>query len=292
MAEHISPRTLGWVAGTLLVLVVLQSILFVAYVNHSNQQISSQIRALEQSVSDDIGAVQTRMAEVDQQHTETERDILNLVAKVQAENADAVAAVQDRFERDLANIEVSGTGFSAVISDSIDSVVSVLTKNSQGSGVFITPTNIVTNYHVIQGSVSSIQVKTYDRGVYVVDVVGIDQDADIAVLHIRNNESFEHLQFADSDNVKIGESVIALGNPYGLDFSATQGIVSARRTGENGIEYLQIDVPINPGNSGGPIIDSAGKIVGIANFKFSGGESLGFALPSNTVEQSVEDILG
>jgi serine protease Do len=188
-------------------------------------------------------------------------------------------------------IEVSGSDFSGVIQDSLESVVSVLTDDGQGSGAIIDSEGyIITNFHVIQGA-KVIKVLDHEKTLYNVELTGYNTNLDIAVLKISANETFEVLDFGDSDDIKVGQAIVALGNPFGLDFTATQGIVSARRTASDGNEYIQIDVPINPGNSGGPIVDASGEIIGIANFKISGAEGVGFAIPSNVAEEAVNDII-
>jgi serine protease Do len=103
---------------------------------------------------------------------------------------------------------------------------------------------------------------------------------------------YNTLSLANSDQLQVGKKVIAIGNPYGLSFSVTEGIISAiDRTGPNGkAEYIQTDVSLNPGNSGGPLIDTQGKVVGINNFKVSSAESLGFALESNSLKQILNKI--
>ena len=92
--------------------------------------------------------------------------------------------------------------------------------------------------------------------------------------------------------VQVGEKVIAIGNPLGLQFSVSQGIVSAtHREGANRLNaYIQTDAALNPGNSGGPLINTEGKVIGINNFKIGGGESLGFALESNYIEETINEI--
>jgi S1-C subfamily serine protease len=94
--------------------------------------------------------------------------------------------------------------------------------------------------------------------------------------------------------LKVGEKVIAIGNPLGLSFSVTEGIISALdRVGPNNLaEYIQTDVSLNPGNSGGPLINTRGKVVGINNFKIGDAESLGFALESNSIRDSINDLAG
>ena len=100
------------------------------------------------------------------------------------------------------------------------------------------------------------------------------------------------LNFANSDNVQIGEKVIAIGNPLGLQFSVSEGIVSAvHREGISELNsYIQTDAALNPGNSGGPLINKNGEVIGINNFKINTGESLGFALESNYIIESVNKI--
>jgi len=103
---------------------------------------------------------------------------------------------------------------------------------------------------------------------------------------------YNSIELGDSDDIQIGEKVIAIGNPLGLQFSVSEGIVSAiNREGTNGIEaYIQTDAALNPGNSGGPLINKQGKVIGINNFKIGGGESLGFALESNYIKEVVNQI--
>jgi len=190
---------------------------------------------------------------------------------------------------DLAEVGAVSGDFSGVVQDVLPAVVSVITNKGQGSGAFIDDNYIVTNYHVIEGT-SSIRILAYDKSTELATLIGYDPVVDIAVLKV--SEPKETLNFGDSDDIKVGEKVIALGNPGGLDFSVTEGIVSATdRKAANGISYIQVDVPINPGNSGGPLINSKGKIIGITNFKIGGFESLGFAIPSNDVKEVVDQII-
>ena len=112
----------------------------------------------------------------------------------------------------------------------------------------------------------------------------------VTVLKI-NAPDLQALAFGDSDELKVGEKVIAAGNPAGLDFTVTEGIVSAFRTFSNNLDYIQTDVPINPGNSGGPLINTKGEIVGINNFKVGGFESLGFAIASDEVDTIVRSLI-
>ncbi len=189
----------------------------------------------------------------------------------------------NQLKTQLKDIAIKSADFSAIIDDVLPSVVSVNTNTGLGSGVVISDNGyIVTNYHVINGA-SQLVVKTYGGKSYAAQIIGSDTDADISVLKI--DASVQSLPFGDSASLKIGSKVIALGNPAGLSFSVTEGIISATRKLPNGYAYLQTDVPINPGNSGGPLIDQKGEIVGINNFKVGGFEGLGFAIASDEVSQ-------
>ena len=194
----------------------------------------------------------------------------------------------DLLKSQIKDINIQSADFSAIVDDVLQGVVSVSTDLGQGSGAIITSNGyIVTNYHVIEDA-TIIRVLTYDKGTYTATLIGSDTTKDISVLKISG--SFKNLDFSDSASVKIGEKVIALGNPAGLSFTVTEGIVSAFRT-SGGIKYIQTDVPINPGNSGGPLVSKEGKIIGINNMKVRGFEGLGFAIESNTVKSAVNSIL-
>lgn len=250
-----------------------------------------KIEKLNELLNDDTKILQNLISNVDKQNKERDQEILSIIAEVESESKKSIEKAKKDLERELSMIEVTGTDLSGVIQNSLKSVVSVLTDKGQGSGAIITEDgDIITNFHVIQYA-RVIKVLDYNKIIHNVNLIGFDRDYDIAVLRIVSNETFDALDFGDSNDVKVGQTVVALGNPYGLDFTATQGIISARRTASDGKEYIQIDVPINPGNSGGPIVDAAGEIVGIANFKISGAEGVGFAIPSNTAREVVEGII-
>ncbi|RID88746.1 PDZ domain-containing protein [Peribacillus asahii] len=179
-------------------------------------------------------------------------------------------------------------------------------ESGTGSGVVWKKENgkayIITNNHVIEGA-AKVEISLYDGTKTKADVVGADALTDLAVLTIDASDAPEGLTFGDSDSVRPGESVLAIGNPLGLDFSrsVTQGIVSAiNRTmsvdtsaGEWELNVLQTDAAINPGNSGGALINTSGEVVGINSMKISesGVEGLGFAIPSNDVIPIAEQLV-
>ncbi len=160
---------------------------------------------------------------------------------------------------------------------------------------------IVTNNHVIEGA-SSVQVSLSDGENVDAELVGTDPLTDIAVVKIKGDYDITPLAFGDSDQLRAGDEVIAIGNPLGLDLSrtVTQGIVSAMdRTitvntsaGEWDFDVIQTDAAINPGNSGGALINSQGEVIGINSLKIAnnGVEGLGFAIPSNQVQTLIEEL--
>ena len=184
----------------------------------------------------------------------------------------------------------AGEDFSGIIEDSVRGVITIRTDVSQGTGFIISKDGyIVTNAHVISGAKEIIAI-TYNQEVINVEFIGYEINFDIALLKIPGE--YDRLRLDNSEDVQIGEKVIAIGNPLGLQFSVTEGIVSAvHRTGLNGEDaYIQTDAALNPGNSGGPLINKEGKVIGINNFKIGSGESLGFALESNYIKEVVNYI--
>jgi Do/DeqQ family serine protease len=158
-----------------------------------------------------------------------------------------------------------------------------------GSGVIIDAQgHILTNYHVVGGA-TEIQVTLSDGKQYSAKVVGTDPKTDLGVIKIDAKRTLPFVTFADSDKVQVGQWVVAIGHPRGLDQTVTQGIISAKhRTGitnpSDYQDFLQTDAAINPGNSGGPLLNLQGQVVGINSLiaSESGGfEGIGFAIPSN-----------
>jgi len=183
-----------------------------------------------------------------------------------------------------------GEDFSGIVEDAIKSVVTIRTDVGQGTGFIIDDEGyIVTNAHVLAGG-HEVQAITSNQNVIDAILIGYESTLDLALLKIAGN--YNPLKFADSDDVQIGEKVIAIGNPLGLQFSVSEGIVSGvHRTGINGFDaYIQTDAALNPGNSGGPLINKQGEVIGINNFKIGNSENLGFALESNYIEDIINQI--
>lgn len=170
-----------------------------------------------------------------------------------------------------------------------------------GSGFIISEDGyVLTNNHVVEGA-TSVLVRMSDRREFDAEIIGTDPRSDLALLRI-DAEDLPMLTLANSDNLEVGEWVLAIGSPFGLDYSVSQGIVSAKgrslptERNENYVPFIQTDVAINPGNSGGPLFNLAGEVVGVNSqiFTRSGGSiGLSFAIPAsvarNVVEQLKED---
>ncbi len=224
---------------------------------------------------------------------ETQTNI-NSISGILIYTRDSVEALGSQFgmiSEEFGELKASaGEDFSGIAEDSIPSVVTIITEISQGTGFIITNQGyVVTNYHVMQNA-QAATVITSDENDHTVSIIGFNSDLDIALLKISG--TYDSLELGNSNSVSVGEKVIAIGNPLGLQFSVSQGIVSAiHREGPNGMEaYIQTDAALNPGNSGGPLIDSSGEVIGINNFKVNDGENLGFALESNFIKETVNDI--
>ena len=171
-------------------------------------------------------------------------------------------------------------------------------ERSLGSGVIVDSRGtIVTNQHVIAGA-DSIRVQLADGRIAQATVVGQDPDTDLAVLHLSMG-NLPTMPMGRSDTLRVGDIVLAIGNPYGLSQTVTQGIVSATGRGQLGLatfeNFIQTDAAINLGNSGGALIDAHGDLVGIntavLNRTYGGPEGIGFAIPVNLVRGVMEQIL-
>ena len=167
-----------------------------------------------------------------------------------------------------------------------------------GSGFVVSDKGyIVTNAHVVDGA-SSVKVKIGDGATRAAKIVGKDDSTDIALLKVDpRGEDLRPLQLGDSDAVKVGDATDAIGNPYGLSRTLTTGVISALQRqiqAPNGYsidDVLQTDAALNPGNSGGPLLDTAGRVIGVNSQVESGSNSIGFAVPSNTVRTVIEPLM-
>ncbi|MDX1593579.1 MAG: DegQ family serine endoprotease [Gammaproteobacteria bacterium] len=166
----------------------------------------------------------------------------------------------------------------------------------QGSGFVVDAEgHVVTNHHVIDGA-DTIRVTTHDGRQMEAELVGVDPKTDLALLKVAADGELPHVTFGDSDGTRVGDWVVAIGNPFGLGGTATAGIVSARgrdlRSGPYD-DFLQIDAPINRGNSGGPLFDERGQVVGVNSAIFSpngGNIGIGFAIPADLAKSVIDQL--
>lgn len=226
---------------------------------------------------------ETLNSKIDTINVETQNKINEL-----AEN---LIKIQGSLESEIGIIKAkAGTGFSGIIRKAVDSVINIKTDSAQATGFIIASDGyVVTNAHVLKSATYANAV-TSERDIKKMELIDYNNDLDLALLKI--DGIYPYLEFEDINNVEIGEKVIAIGNPLGLSFSVSEGIVSGKnRKGPNDLTaYIQTDAALNPGNSGGPLINTNGKVIGINNFKIVGGESLGFALQSDYVVNYINDI--
>jgi Do/DeqQ family serine protease len=173
-------------------------------------------------------------------------------------------------------------------------------QRSLGSGVIVDPSGlVVTNHHVIEGA-SAVKISLADKREFEAEIVLKDERSDLTVLRIKGaNERFPVLEFGNSDELQVGDIVLAIGDPFGVGQTVTHGIVSAVARTQVGISdyrfFIQTDAAINPGNSGGALVDANGRLVGIntAIYSRSGGsQGIGFAIPANMVRVVVASARG
>lgn len=187
-------------------------------------------------------------------------------------------------------------GFADIVTRVSPAVVSLVTSKGLGSGFVIDASGyIVTNNHVMS-TATEADVRFSDGSRYKARLVGRDEETDIAVLKIDAPKQFPTVRFADDRDIRVGDWILAVGNPFGLGGTVTAGIVSARGRDQIGsgqfTDYLQVDAAINPGNSGGPTFDTNGRVIGMNTIAISSraGSGIGFAIPSSTIQRVVDDL--
>jgi len=163
----------------------------------------------------------------------------------------------------------------------------------QGSGFVISPDGyILTNHHVAENA-KDIKVKFQGGQEYVATVVGTDPSSDVALLKIKVDKEIPYLKLGNSDTAKVGDWVMAVGNPLGLGHTVTAGIISGKErdiSEQLQEEFLQTDASINPGNSGGPLVGMNGEVLGMNTAIVSGANSVGFAIPASYIQNVVEQL--
>jgi serine protease Do len=180
----------------------------------------------------------------------------------------------------------------------LDEIPEMRQRGAVGSGFIISADGyVITNNHVVEGA-DKIQVHLNDRRVFEATVIGLDEPSDLALLKISALE-LPFVRFGDSDSIRVGDWVLAIGSPFGLEFSAAAGIVSAQgrsmpgRSSYNYMSFIQTDVAINQGNSGGPLFNLAGEVIGINSQILSstgGSNGISFSIPSNVAKNVVDQL--
>ncbi len=224
------------------------------------------------------------------------------------ENPHTTGESEIKFEKSVPEGELSAESIYEMVSPSVVGVVVydshadiISDPASEGSGIIVSDKGyIVTNSHVVGNSKqNNIKIVLNTGEEFSGKVLGYDSKTDLAVIKT-DKTGLKAATFGNSDEVKVGASALALGNPLGLDFasSLTRGIVSAINRPASGgpkslVKYIQTDAAINPGNSGGPLINMHGQVIGINSTKIAVAhcEGMGFAIPSNTVKTIVDDII-
>ncbi len=282
--------------GTIIIILAIGVFTYISMqVNETQELLRSEVARLTSklnTVDETLAALQETDTQIVQQVGDLSTDleekgtqILGLTSDVEQVQSQSIA-----LEDQLSRLKAQNEDFSDIIEDVVPAVVSIQTNIGVGSGFFVRSGGyLVTNYHVIENARAGVAVtSTGDR--LAIRIVGVNENVDIAVLEAEGG-NFPRLRFGNSDDVRVGERVIAVGNPGGLSFSVTQGIVSSTNRVRNSNQYLQIDVPINPGNSGGPLIDADGMVIGVNSLKLEGFEGVGFAIVSNQVDDLVDEII-
>lgn len=249
----------------------------------------ANINGIKENIASVDSNLQTLNREFEIKSQETQNTI-NQLSESLISLQESLTETRSNFEEQISSLKAkTSADFSDVIEDAVKAVVTIRTDKAQGTGFIITDDGyLVTNYHVIAGAVNA-EALTSDQNSRQLTLIGSNPAMDVALLKIEGD--YNSLIFDDSDDVRIGEKVIAIGNPLGLSFSVTEGIVSAtgrRVIGSDG-GYIQTDAALNSGNSGGPLINTDGRVIGINNFKVRG-DNIGFALESNYIVDEVNEI--
>lgn len=182
-----------------------------------------------------------------------------------------------------------------VVTDIIErfktAVIQIATQQSTGTGFYLSDYNlIITNQHVVKDS-SEVTIKGKNFDKQFTTVLFSDSKYDLAFLSPPSDVEFPPIHLGDYRYLKDGDPVLAIGHPYGLNYSSTQGVISRVDRVQNGIKFIQIDAAINPGNSGGPLVNEDGEVIGVNSFIIRGGDNLGFALPSSYVKEALDQYI-
>ena len=172
-----------------------------------------------------------------------------------------------------------------------DIVIQIATPYNTGTGFYLSEPNlIVTNEHVVRGN-RNVVIEGNSLNKQLVQVLYTDPKYDLAFLEIDPANSLPSVELGREPDPAQGDQIIAIGHPFGLKYTATQGIISNTSHIQDDINYIQHDAALNPGNSGGPLVDKAGSVIGVNTFVMRDGNSIGFSLPVHYLASSIQEFL-
>ncbi len=267
------------VLGIIVIAYIISSVFLLNEIDQKQRELTLKIDGLQADTQNKLNELTESILATREDLSQTKVDLSQLGTEV--------GTIGEEFGLLKASV---GEDFSGIIEEAVKGVVTIKTDVAQGTGFIISSDGyLVTNAHVLVGG-NEVTSSTYDLEKIPTSFIGYNSELDVALLKIQG--TYQKLELFDSDNVQVGEKVIAIGNPLGLQFSVSEGIISGtHREGIKGLNaYIQTDASLNPGNSGGPLINRQGKVVGINNFKIGSGEGLGFALESNYLKDAVNEI--
>lgn len=236
--------------------------------------------SIDQTRSDFRRSIEDLGGSLESVKNESKQQVAILSGQLESVSQESQKKMGD-IEKQLLSVNVKTQSFAGIVDKAIKSVVAISTDVGIGSGAIIDSDGyIITNRHVIDGATQGA-AKTSDGNFHQVRIVAKSDSFDLALLRI--DGQYPALSFGNSDSVIVGSRVVAMGSPAGLEFTVSEGIVSAKRK-IGDFDYIQTDLSMNPGNSGGPLIDPRGDIIGINTLKLTGFEGLGFALTAEQVE--------
>ena len=249
----------------------------------------SELKEADKSARGDISAINEELGIVKEQSKSQEQKLAE-----SSKEGEQLGAKVEGIDKAIEGLDDLNTDFASIVKDVIDTTVTIQTNIGHGSGVIVTDDGyVLSNYHVLVGAQSGL-IATYNKGNFPFRIVEYSQTKDLVVLQILDSpESFDYLPLGNSDNVDVGDKVIAIGSPGGYSSTVTQGIISSTTRRGEYVNYLQSDVPISPGNSGGPLINTNSELVGINTWKSAGVgvEGIGFAITSNDIQDFAEPII-
>jgi len=262
------------------------------------EELKAKNRALETEIRENTKRLETgvtgRLTYLEARQQETLGDITKQLQSIQKLNGEKITLLED----ELQSINVKTENYAPIIQKALLSVVTIDTLRGKGSG-FVVKSElgkafVATSNHVIEQAPDEtkvVMVRTNLQKKYEAQVVGMNSVYDIALVVIETpGERLSALSFGDSNTMKVGDTVFALGNPGGFGVSVTEGIISATNRFVNGVPFLQTDSTINQGSSGGPLINKQGQVIGVNSLKIAGLEGVNLATPSKLVEKIVSDL--